>query len=275
MTDIRADDLEEGDRLPWLEAVDEDEGGDGPSALKLIVAVLIGLVAIGGIVGGLFWLGNRDGSATRVAETIPAPPGPYKVKPDQPGGMHVEGQGDSSFAASAGADPRGNIDTNALPETPVTRGAAAHHAVPKAPAEPAHGQNQTLIRPAAQPAHAEASHPQAAHPQAPHSQVAAAAPGKLLHAPPPTNAPPTHAAAASAGTSGGNVQLGAFSSNAGAEKAWKALSGRFSYLAPLTHKVVTVSAGGKTLYRLRAAGAGADGVCGRLKVAGESCVTVD
>ena len=37
------------DRLPWLEAVeDEDEGG--PSALKLIVAVVIGLVAIGGCV---------------------------------------------------------------------------------------------------------------------------------------------------------------------------------------------------------------------------------
>ena len=64
MTDIRADEstpLDDDDRLPWLEAVDEDEGGEGPSALKLIVDVLIGLVVIGAIVGGVFWMGNRDG----------------------------------------------------------------------------------------------------------------------------------------------------------------------------------------------------------------------
>ena len=67
MTDIRADDpaFDDDDRLPWLEAVEEDGGEGGPSALKLIVAVLIGLAAIGGIVGGIFWLGNRDGSGHR------------------------------------------------------------------------------------------------------------------------------------------------------------------------------------------------------------------
>src|SRR4051812_30816446 len=142
MTDVRAEDLDEGDRLPWLEAVDEDDGGDGPSALKLIVAVLIGLAAIGGIVGGLFWLGNRHaggGAPTEVA-TIKAPPGAYKVRPETPGGMTVQGQGDSSFAASAGADPKGRIDSNKVPEAPVTptKGAApaAQPAKPQ-PAQPA------------------------------------------------------------------------------------------------------------------------------------------
>ena len=64
MTDIRADDpaFDNDDKLPWLEAVEEEGGESGPSALKLIVAVLIGLVAIGGIVGGIFWMGNRDGA---------------------------------------------------------------------------------------------------------------------------------------------------------------------------------------------------------------------
>jgi hypothetical protein len=70
------------------------------------------------------------------------------------------------------------------------------------------------------------------------------------------------------------VQLGAFSSQASAERAWKALSGRFGYLAPLSHSVVSASVGGKTVYRLRASGADAKGVCGRLRVAGESCVEV-
>ncbi|HEX8669657.1 MAG TPA: SPOR domain-containing protein [Allosphingosinicella sp.] len=239
MTDIRADQsagLDE-DRLPWLEAVDDDEGSDGPSAVKLIVAVLIGLAAIGGIVGGIFWMMNRDGVQTADAELIKAPEGAYKVKPDDPGGMTVEGEGDTAFAASEGADPKGAIDTNAVPEAPVTQ----------QPAQP----KQTA--PAAEP---------------------------LLKAPAPTNAPAQPAPAASAAPApatglGGNIQLGAFSSQSGAEKAWKALSGRFAYLAPLSHSVVSVSAGGKTLYRLRASGPGAAGLCGRLRVAGESCVTVD
>jgi aldehyde:ferredoxin oxidoreductase len=53
------------------------------------------------------------------------------------------------------------------------------------------------------------------------------------------------------------------------------MSGRFTYLAPLTHSVTTVSTGGKTLYRLRASGADAASLCGRLRVAGESCVVVN
>ncbi|MEA3002698.1 MAG: hypothetical protein QOH81_1486 [Sphingomonadales bacterium] len=242
MTDVRAEDLDEGDRLPWLEAVDEDDGHDGPSALKLIVAVLIGLAAIGGIVGGLFWLGNRHAPGagpTAEVETIKAPDGAYKVKPDHPGGMNVQGQGDTSFAASAGAEPKGRIDTNAVPETPVSRtGGTA---------------------PAAQP---QAAHPAAAKPPVPTPKPA------------PTPVKPAPAPAAT-GQGGGSIQLGAFSSQAGAEKAWKALAGRFSYVAPLSHNVVPVASGGRTLYRLRAGGAGAADVCGRLRVAGESCVTLD
>ena len=232
MTDIRADDsaaLDKDDRLPWLEAV-EDEGGDsGPSALKLIVGVLIALAAIGGIVGGIFWLSNRAGPAEGGnGEVIAAPEGAYKVRPDDPGGMDVEGEGDSAFAATQGADPKGQIDTNAVPETPVTG---------KSKDEP------------------------------------------LLKAPAPTTAPaetPQPAAPAAGGASGGaTVQLGAFSSQAGASNAWKALSGRFKYLAPLTHSIVPVTSGGKTLYRLRASGPDAASLCGRLRVAGESCVAID
>lgn len=254
MTDVRAEDLEEGDRLPWLEAVDEDDGREGPSALKLIVAVLIGLAAIGGIVGGLFWLGNRHagGAAPGDVETIKAPPGAYKVKPANPGGMNVQGEGDTSFAASAGAEPKGRIDASKLPEAPVTKGVApvgqpATRTAQAAPAKPA----PTKVA-------------QAAKPSAP--------------APKPTPAKPAAkpaAAPATSGQGGGSIQLGAFSSQASAEKAWKAMSGRFAYLAPLNHSVIPVSAGGRTLYRLRAGGAGAGDVCRRLKVAGETCVTLD
>ena len=65
MSDDAREDLElaDEDRLPWLEAVEEDEGESGPSVAKLVAAIVIGLVAIGIIVGGLFWLGNRGAAA--------------------------------------------------------------------------------------------------------------------------------------------------------------------------------------------------------------------
>jgi hypothetical protein len=236
MTDIRADDgaLDADDRLPWLEAVEEEGGEGGPSALKLIVAVLIGLAAIGGIVGGIFWMGNRDGGGNGAPEVIAAAEGPYKVKPDSPGGMTVEGQGETAFDAAQGGTPNASIDTSAVTEAPVT-------AQPKA-SEPA---------------------PAAKEPP-------------LLHAPAPTNAPAAtaDAPAAAPAAGGGSIQLGAFPNGAAAEKAWKALSGRFTYLAPLSHSVVAAQVNGKTYYRLRASGAGAAGICGRLKVAGEQCLKV-
>src|SRR5688500_300824 len=224
MTDIRADEstpLDDDDRLPWLEAVDEDEGSEGPSVVKLIAYVLIGLVVIGAIVGGVFWMGNRDGQETRDAQLIQAPEGDYKVRPDDPGGMAVEGEGGTAFAASEGADPKGSIDTNAVAEAPLTQ--ARQPPAPKTPAAP----------PAA----------------------------------------PTQAAPAPA-PSGPSIQLGAFSSQAGANAAWSALSQRFRYLAPLSHTVVPVQVGGRTLYRLRASGPDAASVCRRLQAAGDACSVV-
>jgi hypothetical protein len=229
MTDIRADDspLEE-DRLPWLEAVEGDDASEGPSPLKMIMGVLIALAAIGAVVGGLFWMNSRSdsGPASGEPELIKAESGDYKTKPDQAGGMTVEGEGDTAFAASEGADPKGAINTNGVSEAPMTKGT-----------------------PAAQPP---------------------AAPAPAPKADPKQNAPAAPAPAAG----GATIQLGAFSSQAGASAAWKAMSGRFGYLAPLTHSVVPVQAGGKTLYRLRASGPGAADICGRLKVAGESCVKI-
>lgn len=214
------------DRLPWLEAVEEDDDGEGPSLAKLVAALIIGLLAIGLIVGGLFWLGNRNRPGGN-GEIIAAPEGDYKVRPDTPGGMNVQGEGDTAIAASQGQEKQGQIDTSRTAETPVERPGSA----------PATG--------------------------APQNGQAAAPPAR----PAPPTPTPTPAA-------GPTVQLGAFSSEAAANRAWTALSARFRYLAPLSHGIVPVRQGDRTLYRLRASGPGAADVCGRLRAAGESCAPV-
>ena len=235
MTDARTDTADDGDRLPWLEAVDEEDRGEGPSALKLIAAVVISLLAIGLVVGTLFWLGNRgDDGAEGDPELIEAPEGPYRVPPDEPGGMKAEGQGGTAHAASEGQEPQGNLSMR-VPEAPV------------APAQQPRSQQQ----PQAQQPQPKAAPPQQAQPQRPAAQPAQPQPA-----------------------AGPGIQLGAFSSQAAAQNAWRALSGRFRYLAPLSHSVTAVQTNGRTLYRLRASGPGAADICRRLEVAGESCTPV-
>lgn len=134
------------DRLPWLEAVEEDEGPAGPSMAKLIGAVVIGLAAIGLIVGGLFWLGNRNREGGN-GEIIAAPEGDYKVRPDEPGGMNVSGEGDTAIAASEGVAPQGRLNTNAVAEAPVARPAPQ----PKQQAPQQTAQAQRPQPPAPQP----------------------------------------------------------------------------------------------------------------------------
>jgi hypothetical protein len=253
MSDIRAGKGStigsDDDRLPWLEAVDEDDDRDGPSAAKLIAFVVIGLVAIGLIVGGLFWMGSRTGGSdpgVEGGELIAAPADDYKVKPEEPGGMKVEGKGDTTFAASAGQEPKGTIDMGAVPEEPIA-------AAPRPQPQPGQGQPK---------AGREIEVAVASTPARP-----APAPGRP--------AAPAQAQAPAAGGGGPGIQLGAFSSLASANGAWKNLSTRFKYLEPLSHTVVPVQSGGKTLYRLRASGGDIKGICGRLRVAGESCVEVN
>ena len=211
----------DGERLPWLEPVEEErQDPPGPSMVKLIGLVLLGLVILAVIVGGYSWW-SQQGATEGHGELIAAPPGPYKIRPPDPGGLEVEGEGDSAFAASAGVDTKGRIDMSAVPEEPVVMPA------PKAKAAPAEGE---------------------------------AAPAE-------TEEPPA--------SGGGGIQLGAFSSEAAAASAWKALTARFRYLEPLAHSIIPVRTGDRTLYRLRASGPGAADICGRLRIAGETCVTVN
>ena len=238
--DLRGYDRPEEDRLPWLETVEPDEP-EGVGIGKVVALVIIGLAILAAIGFGFYkWQAHRaasDGDGALIA----APEGDYKVRPSDPGGLKVKGEGDTAIATSAGkAGGTGAIDLRAVPEAPMngTR-------VVQKPSEPNGGRNAG-------------------------AQVPATA-GKLVAPAPVTAARP---APTTSSGSGSMVQLGAYPSEASANAAWDRFSKRFSYVAALGEVVQPVAANGKTLYRLRVNAGGANqaaDICGRLRVAGESC----
>ncbi|HLZ78162.1 MAG TPA: SPOR domain-containing protein [Sphingomonas sp.] len=265
------------DRLPWLEPVEEERRDEGVSAARLIAGLVVALVALGLVIGGVYWLKQRAGGPGTAAgdpTLIAAQPGAYKVKPTEPGGMDVKGQGDSSYATSEGADPNAKIDLSAVPEAPIGKDgkpvAAAPTPAPAAQPAPAKPTPVVKATPAPAPAPVVAKPTPVAAKPAP--VAVKPAPAKVEAPKAEQSKPEASTAPASGGT---QVQLGAFSSEAKANEAWKSLSGRFGYLAALSKSVVPVTSNGKTIYRLRAsAGGQAASICSKLKVAGEACVVI-
>jgi hypothetical protein len=95
--------LDDSDRLPWLETADGYEYDDRASPLRIVAMVLAGLVLLAAIIGAIYWLQrNQIGGANGNGQLIAAPASAYKVKPQDAGGKRFEGEGDSAFAASEG-----------------------------------------------------------------------------------------------------------------------------------------------------------------------------
>ena len=115
-------------RLPWLEGdEDDEEDARGSGMGQGLVLVLLGLVAIGVIVGGLFWAMRDRPDAQLVADggVIEAPAEPYKTRPDDPGGQVVDGTGDTSFAVAEGQTRSPRIDGGSAGAAPGFDGVAA------------------------------------------------------------------------------------------------------------------------------------------------------
>jgi hypothetical protein len=247
MAEIRRGFDDEGSgsqRLPWLEPVeDEDDypaptGGNWLKWAMILLAVGV-LLAIAAVLITRWQAGRGD-----IGELIRADARPYKVRPADPGGLKVDNNDRIAQRTGVGGDIDSPLDLTAIPEQPIV-GAGAPPILEAAPPR----------IPAAPP-------PRAAVADRP----AAPAPAPVAASPAAPDAPPRPSPSGS-----GSVQLGAFSSTATAEQAWKKLSKRFSYLAPLDHVVLPVQSGGTTLYRLRASGGPVQSICARLKVAGQAC----
>ena len=136
------------EQLPWLQAVEDEDEPRGLSARKMLAALAVVLLAALLVAATFFWLGRRDAAVSGAPELIHAPPGPYKVKPPNPGGLDISSESETAFETSAGEDRNAQLDTSKLPQAsaakppqeqqPASSAAAAAPAPPKpvpAPAE--------------------------------------------------------------------------------------------------------------------------------------------
>ena len=230
--------MRDEDRLPWLETVEEDYN-NGPSIVRILGLLVFGLAVIAAAIFGYRYFEKSRGADGNGA-LIEAQRGDYKVKPDDPGGLKVKGEGDTAIATSDGAGTsNGVINLDGAPEAPVA-GTKTKAGAPAA----ATGAAKTVA-------------------------PVPASGGKLMAAP---TGPDINVAGAASG--GSLVQLGSFGSEGEANAVWAKQSKRFTYLAPLGKSVVKAEVNGNTVYRLRvnAGSAGqATALCGKLKVAGEAC----
>lgn len=231
-------DFDDEDRLPWLEPAIDDSDPESLSPLRLLGLILLGLILVGAVVAGVWWVQNRNGAnLAGEGQLIAAPPQDYKIAANEADARKFDGEGDASFAASEGVARDGRIDPSRVPETPMAKGTPA----------------PTGTRPVVPVKHAQS-----------------------VSAPVTDGTSDTPVAVTKAASGGAMIQLGAYGSAAGAKDAWSRLSKRFAYLAPLAMTVEPAQVGGGTVYRLRAsAGGQASVICGKLKVAGESCLMVN
>lgn len=226
--------LEEEDRLPWLEPVNDVDEDNTVSPGRLIGLVLGGLGALALLVGAIWWMQNRSNNPNGEGELIAAAEGDYKVAPTDSGAPEFKGTGDASYKTSEGGEVTGKIDQSKAPEAPaVAKGGTV--ATPPIKVATADTKTSTETKPNTTPA------------------VAPVAVG------------------------GAMVQLGAFNSEAIANKAWADMQRRYAFLKTANRTITSATVGGGTVYRLRASApdaAAADNICSRMKAAGENCMVV-
>ncbi len=260
-------DLHEDDRLPWLEAEDDDDGYAGVDTKRVFAFVLAGLAILAAVVGGIWWATHRKPADVAVADgsTIAAPVGDYKSAPKDPGGKTYAGTGDSSFAVSQGQKPNaqlaGSGDVNAVNSAANAAANAANDI--KTGAVGAIG---TTVNAATN------AMPNGGNPTA-HLPAPAGHDAKLVANGAGSNTG-SGASTGSGSSTGTGVQVGAFSTQKSAEAAWSKLSQQYSALSGFRHRIVEGQADIGTVYRLQAiAGtdAAASALCSKLRSAGLPC----
>ena len=232
-------DLDDGDRLPWLES-DDEEYLESVSTGRVILVVVLGLLVLGAAIGGIWWYTHHRAAGQPVPDgsTVAALPGPYKEAPKNPGGKTYQGTGDTSYVVSQGHDRQAQLAD--IGDDSVASGTGGGGAGPAA----GKGDAGKAGTGAAQPAKDD----------------------KLARA---------EGGAADAGASpvGGVAQIGAFSTQALAEAAWGRLTIQHTSLATQHHRIVQGQADIGTVWRLQVitGAGGGNALCDRLRGEGLPC----
>lgn len=111
MSDLRSGYDE--DSLPWLQEVEDEDAPRGISARTMFIGLIIVLIVAAAVAGAFYWLGSRNGGIAGEPELIKAPAMPYKVKPDDPGGLDIAGESETTFQTSAGQDVDSRLNLGA------------------------------------------------------------------------------------------------------------------------------------------------------------------
>lgn len=271
----RARGSRDDDSPPWLEpAALSDDGEGAPLSRKWIVGgAAVFLVALVGTVIAVSSGEEEDpyGNAIIAGKNgepplIVAPKEPFRVKPEDPGGMRVDGEGLMIGAVASGKELNPEVKLATGPEKPVERPA------PPPVTEPVEEMAQEAAPQAAQAAPAQQAKPEAARSQPQKTEAPKAAnakPEAKAEAKPEAPRKPAYF-----------LQLGAFSTIERAQAGWEQFSARYEKeLEKLGPDIQPVQTGDKTMYRLRAGPislkARADSLCGRLKAAGQPCLVAD
>lgn len=271
------------DDAPWLaEATPVPRTEVSRRSLFWTLFIVLALATIAAV-GLVLLMSKKNGGSTQgymnaeQAPVITAEPGPYKVTPADPAGMHIDGMDGTMYTAGEGIDQGSAIDPSLAPEAPLPRPSAVtgppRDLVPEPMAEAAVATPAPAPRPAAPVAVPPVAAPKPAAPLAvpvakpvtPVPKPVVAAPAKpLVTLPKPVEAPPAGKA--------GTVQLGAFSTEDKANAAWGTIAAKHGLSGK---RVIAVNSGDKTLYRLRAASSDPAATCAKLKAAGDACAIVE
>lgn len=282
----QADDPSALRATPFTEDVFDDEyyrgrgrGGSSGSPLGLILGVVVGAL----VAGSAAWFVLKDNSisATTNADGVPvvkAEASPYKIKPENPGGMQVANQDKTVYDRVARTDAPNRVE-NLLPppETPKAPPKVELKPEPKPVAEAAQAEPQPEPKSvldekrdelaAMITALEDKNKPQEkAEDEKPASPTASSAPEQ-------TAAVPT-------GGGGFQVQLAAAKSEEAAMAEWTRIKNRHpDLLGKLTPSVMRADLGERGIfYRLRAGGlpdrAASDALCTAIKAQGDACLVV-
>ena len=256
----------EPDRLPpWLGMPDEEVKVSRFSP-GMIAAGVAGLIIFGAIVWVVYHQAGERGSTP--PPVITADNAPTKVQPESPGGADIPNQDKTVY-------DRVNPEAPTEPESILPP--------PEEPQglEPAQTSGEQST--AGQTTTAEQAPPPVKTQEVAPTPAPTPPAQKVAEAPKPAPAPapaPKPAPVAAAASGSFLVQLGAFGDDAGANRAWKTLSGKYpSQLGDLQSDIQTVDLGAKGVFHRLRAGPfssrdAAETVCEELKAQKQGCLVV-